>query len=79
MDRLADRSPDDGRRTLLQRLPRRNLRRALFLLLALLAVLAIKRSGGLRLGSLFDSMAPPPAPAPAYRLHVEPPAAAKPN
>jgi hypothetical protein len=36
-------------------LPRRNLRRALFLLIALLGVLAIKRSGGFSFGGLFDS------------------------
>ena len=71
MERLADRLPEEDRRSLVQRLPRRNLRRVLFLVIALLAVLAIKHSGGLRLGSLFDSVAPAP-PAPAYRLHVEP-------
>ncbi len=73
MDHLHQDLPDDGPRPLLQRLPRRNLRRALFLVLALLGVLAIKHAGGLSLGSVFDTVAPPPA-APAYRLHVEPPA-----
>ena len=58
-------------------LPRRNFRRAFFLLLILLAVLAIKRSGGVRLGTIFDAMAPPATPAPsseepAYHLHVVP-------
>jgi hypothetical protein len=58
-------------------LPRRNFRRAFFLLLILLAVLAIKRSGGLRLGTIFDAMAPPATLAPssegpAYHLHVVP-------
>jgi hypothetical protein len=36
-------------------LPRRNLRRALFLLIALLGVLVIKRSGGFSFGGLFDA------------------------
>ena len=71
MDHLIDKVPKEDPRPLLQRLPRRNLRRALFLVLALLGVLAIKQSGGLRFGTLFDSVSPP---APAYRLHVEPPA-----
>jgi hypothetical protein len=35
-------------------LPRRNLRRALFLFLALLGVLVIKRAGGFSFGGLFD-------------------------
>jgi hypothetical protein len=43
-----------------QLLPRRNFRRALFLVLALLGVLVIKRAGGLSLGRLFDGVAPPP-------------------
>jgi hypothetical protein len=70
VDKLADKVPQEDPRPLLQRLPRRNLRRALFLVVALLAVLAIRRSGGLRLGSLFETVAPTP---PAYRLHVEQP------
>jgi hypothetical protein len=35
-------------------LPRRNLRRALFLVIALLGVVAIKRAGGFSFGGLFD-------------------------
>jgi hypothetical protein len=46
-----------------QLLPRRNFRRALFLVLALLGVLIIKRAGGLSLSRLFDGVAPPPPPA----------------
>jgi hypothetical protein len=41
-------------------LPRRNFRRALFLVLALLGVVAIKRAGGLSLNRIFDGVAPPP-------------------
>lgn len=62
--------PTDAPRTWTALLPRRNFRRALFLLLALLGVLAIKRAGGL--GTIFDTVAPP---APTYQLHVVPPAA----
>jgi hypothetical protein len=43
-------------------LPRRNFRRALFLIAALLAIVAIKRmGGGLSLAKLFNDVAPPPA------------------
>jgi hypothetical protein len=41
-------------RTYWQLVPRRNLRRALFLVLALLGVVAIKRAGGFSFGGLFD-------------------------
>lgn len=44
-------------------LPRRNFRRVLFLIFALLGVLAIKRAGGLSLSRLFDGVAPAPASA----------------
>ena len=36
-------------------MPRRNLRRALFLVIALLGVVAIKRAGGFSFGGLFDA------------------------
>jgi hypothetical protein len=39
-------------------LPRRNLRRALFLILALGGVLVIKRTGGLSFRRMFDDVAP---------------------
>lgn len=45
-------------------LPRRNFRRALFLLVALVAIVAIKRMGGFSFAKLFDNVAPAPAPAP---------------
>ena len=57
-------------------LPRRNLRRALFLLAALVAIIAVKRMGGLSLGKLFDGVAPAPAPQPEpafQRLEVKKP------
>ena len=72
---LAKQPPSqDAPRSWTSLLPRRNFRRALFLILILLAVLAIKRSGGL--GTMFDAVAPP-AP-PTYQLHVAPPATTKP-
>jgi hypothetical protein len=55
--------------------PRRNLRRALFLILALGAILFIKRMGGFSLTKLFNDVAPPPAPRsepPFQRLEVKP-------
>jgi hypothetical protein len=54
-------------------LPRRNFRRVLLLLLALVAIVAIKRSGGGSLHSLLDGIAPPPAAkrAPAGAPHDE--------
>lgn len=55
-------------------LPRRNFRRVLFLLAALIAIIAIKRMGGFSLARLFDGVAPPPAAArdaaPAFQ-HLE--------
>jgi hypothetical protein len=41
--------------------PRRNLRRALFLVLALAGVLFIKRTGGLSFRKMFEDVAPPQA------------------
>ena len=43
------------------RLPRRDLRRAVFLLAALIAIIAIKQMGGFSLAKLFNDVAPPPA------------------
>jgi hypothetical protein len=57
-------------------LPRRNFRRALFLLAALVAILAIKQMGGFSLAKLFNDVAPPSAPdqqaVPSRRLEVTP-------
>lgn len=55
--------------------PKRNLRRALFLIVALGAILFIKRMGGFSLSKLFNDVAPPPAPRsepPFQRLEVKP-------
>ena len=62
-------------------LPRRNLRRALLLIIAIVAVIAIKRSGGLSLDRIFQQVAPAPTPATApnvptggfHHLEVRPP------
>jgi hypothetical protein len=40
-------------------LPRRNFRRALFLIAALVAIIVIKRMGGFSLAKLFNDVAPP--------------------
>src|SRR4051812_12431933 len=64
--RSASRAPSTGSFWAL--VPRRNLRRALFLILALGAVLAVKRSGGGFFNNVIQSVAPAPArtsPAPA--------------
>ena len=64
-DRRLDRAVE---RSYLSLIPRRNLLRALFLLLALLALVALKNSGGGFFRNLLDSVAPPrsPAAAPAH-------------
>jgi hypothetical protein len=56
-----------GDRSYLSLIPRRNLRRALFLLLALLAVIALKKSGGGAFQNLLDSVSPPRSGAAAQR------------
>jgi hypothetical protein len=48
-------------RSFWQLLPRRNFRRALFLVLVLLGVLVLKRTGGLSFSRMFDGVAPAPA------------------
>lgn len=60
------REPPSGpppERSYWQLVPRRNLRRALFLVLALLGVVAIKHAGGFSFGGLFDAGPSRPAPA----------------
>ena len=42
-------------------LPRRNFRRVVFLIAALVAIIVIKRMGGFSLAKLFNDVAPPPA------------------
>ena len=53
-------------------LPRRNLRRALFLIGALIAIIVIKRMGGFSLAKLFDGVAPAPAQQRFQHLEVKP-------
>jgi hypothetical protein len=50
--------PPPPERSFWQLLPRRNFRRALLLIIAIVAVLAIKRSGGLSLDKIFEQVAP---------------------
>jgi hypothetical protein len=71
--------PPPPERTFWQLLPRRNLRRALLLIIAIVAVLAIKRTGGLSLDKIFDQVAPAAPTQPAgsgagfQRIEVRPP------
>lgn len=71
---MTSRRPDQvpPERTFWELLPRRNFRRVLFLVLVLVAVVVLKRSGGLGLQSVLDALAPPPPakrPAPAAADH----------
>ena len=50
--------PPPPERTFWQLLPRRNLRRALLLIIAIVAVLFIKRTGGLSLDKIFEQVSP---------------------
>ena len=50
-------------RTFWQLLPRRNFRRAIFLVLVLLGVLVLKRTGGLSFSRMFEGVAPAPPPS----------------
>jgi hypothetical protein len=80
--RLIDQLPPPPERSLWQLLPRRNFRRALLLIIAIVAVLAIKRAGGLSLNRMFEQFAPvvPTQPAGAgsgfHHLEVRPAAPA---
>jgi hypothetical protein len=78
--RLIDQlPPPPPERSFWQLLPRRNLRRALLLIIAIVAVIAIKRSGGLSLDRIFQQVAPAPTPDPNapngsfHHLEVRPP------
>ena len=56
-------------------LPKRNFRRALFLIVALAAIIVIKRMGGFSLSKLFNDVAPAPVPQsdpPFQHLEVKP-------
>jgi hypothetical protein len=74
--RLIDQLPPPPERTFWQLLPRRNLRRALLLIIAIVAVIAIKRSGGLSLDKIFQQVAPagPPPQSGFHHIEVRPPA-----
>jgi len=67
--------PSPPERTFWQLLPRRNFRRALLLMIAIVAVVFIKRAGGLSLNKMFDQMAPAvptqPAGSGAEFQHIE--------
>jgi hypothetical protein len=64
-DRPAHPRNPPAEKSFWEMLPRRNFRRALFLLAALFAIVVIKRMGGFSLAKLFNDVAPPtPAPAP---------------
>jgi hypothetical protein len=52
-------------RTFWELLPRRNFRRALLLLAALVAVIVIRQMGGFSFSKMFDVVAPQPASAPS--------------
>ncbi len=71
------RRPPPAEKSFWAMLPRRNFRRALFLLGALVAIIVIKRMGGFSLAKLFDGVAPAPRPAqkqdqPFRHLEVKP-------
>ena len=59
-ERLPAREPAPEK-TFWAMLPRRNFRRAVFLIAALVAIIVIKRMGGFSLAKLFNDVAPPPA------------------
>src|SRR5689334_13265164 len=59
-ERLRPREPPPEK-TFWAMLPQRNFRRALFLIIALLGIIFIKRMGGFSLAKLFNDVAPPPA------------------
>lgn len=72
--------PPPPERSFWQLLPRRNFRRALLLVIAIVAVIFIKRTGGLSLNKMFDQMAPAVPTQPAgsgtgfQHIEVRPPA-----
>jgi hypothetical protein len=72
--------PPPPERSFWQLVPRRNLRRALLLIIAIVAVLFIKRTGGLSLDKIFEQMAPAVPTQPArsgagfQHIEIHPPA-----
>jgi hypothetical protein len=79
LEELPSPQPPPPERSFWQLLPRRNFRRALLLIIAIVAVLAIKRSGGLSLDKIFEQVAPvvptqPAAPGGGFQhIEVHPP------
>lgn len=67
-------APAPAERSFWELLPRRNFRRALFLLAALIAIIAIKRMGGFSFARMFDGIAPvsPQKQPPFQHLEVKP-------
>jgi hypothetical protein len=62
-------------KTYLSLVPWRNLRRAVFLILALMAVVALKKSSGGFFSRVLESVAPPATPAhraPETTVHLQP-------
>lgn len=57
-ERLPSRAPPPEK-SFWALLPRRNFRRAFFLLAALIAIIVIKRMGGFSFAKLFNDVAPP--------------------
>jgi len=66
--RLLEPPAPPPERSFWQLMPRRNFRRAFLLVIAILAVLAIKHSGALSLNQVFDRVAPAP---PGGFQHIE--------
>jgi hypothetical protein len=65
--------PAPAERSFWALLPRRNFRRALLLLAALIAIIAIKRMGGFSFAHMFDGIAPAPQKqTPFQHLEVKP-------
>ena len=67
--------PSRAARSYLASLPLRSFRRVVFLILALMAVVALKRSAGGFFSRVLESVAPPPAPAhtaPETTVHLHP-------
>jgi hypothetical protein len=80
--RIDSNLPNPAReRSYWELLPRRNLRRALFLLLALAGVLFIRHTGGLSFGKILDGVAPAESAGGFQHIEVRrqpPPAAPQP-
>jgi hypothetical protein len=67
--------PSGGGKSYLALIPRRSFWRVMFLILSLMAVVALKRSAGGFFTRLIESVAPPSAPAhtaPATTVHLQP-------